>query len=232
MPVIPAAGALIGLTGAAGYVAGSVMIGAAIGGITSALAGGKIGKGMLLGGITGLITGGIGAAAGAAGNAANAVGSAAEGATVAGGNIGQAVPMANATRVVGETAGKGLLAQAAPSLSQWTTPGPTAGGGTTAGVVAGGASVVPPVDPTMAAAKSITQGQMISGAMQGAGNFFSSREEAEAEDRLLDKQIDARQVRYERNPGLLAPRLSSSWSAPRRASFNRQTGRWEYGVAQ
>lgn len=238
MPAIPAAGALIGLYGTAGYIAGSVIVGAAVGGLTSALAGGKIGKGMLLGAATGLAGGALGAAGGA-GSAASNVAQAAEGSTIASGGMGGAVlPGITANAVnAAPAAGGGLLPALTPSLGN-IAPSTSGAASGAAGVGAGVAPAVTPlataapaVNPTLEATKAITQGQMLSGAMQGMGTYFSGKEEAESAEKLANKQLEARKIRYSGTPGLLGASMDKTWQAPRRATFNRETGRWEYAPA-
>lgn len=261
MPVVAFAGVIlaavpaIGATGA--FIASSVIIGSAVGGISSALAGGNIGKGMLLGAATGLVSGGIGAAAGGATNvganaAANTATATTEASSIATGGIGTTgnIPAgAMITPGAANAAGGGLLQPIAPSLGNIAPslsgagPGitPAATGSTTPFMMRGAANpspvVTPPVDPTIAAQKSITQGQMISGAAQAAGSYFQGRETAAATEKAARieadneaKRREAEQVRYERSPGLLGARLSQEYTAPRRATFNRQTGRWEYAA--
>lgn len=73
MPAIPAIGGFLlgaGASAAAATVVGSMVVGAAVGGITSAIKGGNILKGMVFGGATGFIGGAVGAAATGASTAA------------------------------------------------------------------------------------------------------------------------------------------------------------------
>lgn len=240
MPVIPAAGALIGLTGTAGFIAGSAIVGAAIGGVTSALAGGKIGKGMLLGGLTGAVGGYIGAPAAATtstGNAVAGASTAVEGSTIASGGMGgQVIPGITANAANPVAAGGGLLKPIAPSLGN-IAPSVSGSGSTTAaspimsGSVATPTPAPSPIDPTVAAQQAIIKGQMLSGAAQGAGSYFSGKEAAESAAKIADKQIEARRIKYNGAPGLLGAQLTKEWQAPRRATFNRETGRWEYAPA-